>query len=259
MANISDILYQIDSSRQIANIILNKPNVHNAFNKNMILQLTTYFKQFSQDPSVKVLTITARGKHFSAGADLNWMRESINYTEEENLQDAKCLAELFWQLYNIDKPVISLVHGSAHGGALGLLACSDVVIASENSQFCFSEVKLGLAPAVISLFMAKAMLGNFAKYSMMSARPFSAHKAYQVGLVHDVVTEDNLQLAMAEHIRQLSANNLESMIAIKKLLRQTTANITIEKLEICVQTIAKLRSSKDTQLLISKFLDKVTT
>lgn len=248
------VLFNLSHNNMVANIILNQPKTYNALDLDMIMQLKRYFQEISNDQNIKLLVITANGNHFSTGGDLNWMQNAINHSKEENFQDVKKLADLFLELYNLNKPVICVVQGNVYGGGIGLVACSDIVIAVKNSKFCFSEVKLGLAPAIISEFVLTAMNIGFAKYSMLTAKPFNAEQAYQFGLVHQVVDNEELTKTLVDNIHNLLSLDFNGIITAKKLLRDKEPKISIEKLYSCVQTIADLRVSTQAQSLIKKFL-----
>ncbi len=252
----SKLLFNLSHKDQVATIILNQPETYNSLDIDMIMQLTQYFKQVSQDPGIKLLIITTKEKHFSSGGDLNWMKNAINYTKEQNLQDVKYLANMLLLLYNIDKPVICAVQGNIYGGGIGLVACADIVIAAANSKFCFSEVKLGLAPAIISEFVFQVMQISFAKYFMLTAKPFTSEQAYMCGLVHEIVATNLLPQAVLDNIDNILSLDGDGIIVAKKLLRRKEPKISIEKLDLCSQIIADLRVSNNAQLLIGKFLNK---
>ena len=252
-----NILFALSHNNQVATIILNRPEVYNAFDLVMIQQLDQYFTQVTNDQNIKLLVITANGKHFSAGADLNWMRDAIDYTEEQNLQDARQLAAMLLNLYNLNKPVICAMQGSVYGGAIGIAACADVVIAANNCKFCFSEVTLGLAPAIISQFVLHAMNNNFAQYSMLTAKPFDAEQASQCGLVDEIILLNHLPKAVAHNIEHLLSLSFDGMVATKKLLRYSLLPISLEKLDDCVKIIAELRAAPAAHALIKKFLQIV--
>lgn len=168
-------------------ITLNRVDVHNAINTEMIVALKQHLQACIKTPKIRVILLNANGCHFSSGADLNWMKASANLTLEDNLADAQQLAELLHQLYCCPKPIVIAAQGNAFGGALGLLACGDIVFTHADSQFCFSEVKLGLVPAVISPYILQAIGQRQAGYLFMSAKPFSGQKALSLNLVHQLV------------------------------------------------------------------------
>jgi methylglutaconyl-CoA hydratase len=250
------VLFNLSHNNTVANIILNQPKTYNALDLDMMVQLKKYFQEISIDQNIKLLIITANGDHFSTGGDLNWMQNAINYTKEENFQDVENLAAMFLELYNLNKPVICAVQGNIYGGGLGFVACSDIVIAANNSKFCFSEVRLGLAPAIISEFVLPVMNFGFAKYSMLTAKPFNVEQACNFGLVHEIVEAKNLTQAVADNINNILSLDFNAIIIAKKLLRNKEPKVSLEKLYSCMQTIADLRVKPEAQLLIKRFLHK---
>ena len=250
----NNILFSLSHSNQVATITLNKPTTYNAFDLDMLIKLNQHITTASHDDNVKLIIINANGKHFSTGADLNWMQHSINYDIDANLDDANHLASMLLNLYHLTKPIICSIQGNAYGGAIGIIACADVVIAANNANFCFSEVKLGLAPAIISQFVLKSMNNNFATYHMLTAKPFNAEQALNAGLVDELVPLNHLQKSITNNIEQLLSLNIESIMTTKQLLKLQLNPISLEKLNICIQAIAKLRTSPVSQELIKQFL-----
>lgn len=251
-----NILFFLSHNNQVANITLNRPNSCNAFDITMIEQLDQYILEITNNLNIKLLVITANGKHFSAGADLNWMKNSINYTKEQNLQDAKKLSSLLFNLYYLNKLVICGIQGNVYGGAIGIAACADLIIAADNCNFCFSEVKFGLAPAIISQFIFNAMDQNFAKYHMLTAKPFNIQQAANAYFIDSVTSLNNLSNTISNNIEYLLSLNFEGILATKKLLNHTLAPISKEHLNTGVQLTADLRTGTISQQLINLFLKK---
>jgi len=177
----------------LGKITLNRIEVHNAFDDKYIEQLTLAIKKLEQDSSVQIIVLAAAGKSFSAGADLNWMKRSANYNQEQNYQDAMQLAQLMHTLYSCKKLTLAIVQGNAFGGGVGLIACCDIVLASEQAKFCFSEVKLGLIPAVISPYIIKTIGARHSRRYFASGELFDATKAKQIQLIHEVFASNELQ------------------------------------------------------------------
>ena len=167
-----DLLTEIND--KILTITFNKVAVHNAFDDNLLLMLEEVLNEAASNPAVQAIIIKGNGPNFSAGADLNWMKRMASYSEEENIKDALILAKTIYALYALKKPTITIAHGSTYGGGLGLIAASDIAIASFNAKFCFSEVKLGLIPAVISPYIIRAIGSRQANRLFMSADLFDA-------------------------------------------------------------------------------------
>ena len=249
------LTYTVDYLQKTATITFNKPEIYNALNLEMIQQLSKYYKQVNKDSNIKLLIINANGKHFSSGADLNWMKNVQNYPTKQNLQDAKQLANMLLLLYNLSKPVLCAIQGNVYGGALGIIACADIVIASNNSQFCFSEVKLGLAPAIITPFILNAISPHIAKYRILTATSFSAEIAYELGLVHELIDIIDLPKRIAWHTNNINSLGFEGITSSKKLLNNFRPKISIKTLEPCIKMITKLRKSSKAQELIKKFFN----
>ena len=250
----NNILFTLSHNNLVANITFNNIKNYNAFDLPTIIQFNKYITKASLDKNIKIIVIKANSKHFSSGADLKWMQQSINYTKKQNIADANQLAFMLLNLYNCNKLIICAIQGNVYGGAIGIVACSDIVIAVENARLCFSEIKLGLAPAIISQFVLKSMNNNFAKYYMLTAKPFTAKQALQAGLVHKVIKLNTLEQHVIDHIKYLLDFNQQGIMTTKKLLRQQRGTISMKYLHTCVATIAKLRTSAACQILIKNFL-----
>lgn len=168
---------------QILYVKLHRPEVRNAFNPEMIRELTDIFQKLNARQDLRAVVLQGEGKVFSAGGDLNWMKEMIQYTEEENLRDSENLFNMFSAMVECLLPVVGLVQGACYGGGLGLLSCCDYVIAEEGTQFCFSEVKIGISPAVISSFVLRKANAGHCRAYMLTGQIFTTHDAFHMGLV----------------------------------------------------------------------------
>lgn len=243
----------------IATITLNRPELHNAFNDDIILQLTQTIKKIEADDTVRVILLTAAGKNFCAGADLNWMRKMADYSRAENLQDAAQLAGLMQTLYDSSKPIIAAVQGAAFGGGAGLLACCDIVIASTAATFCFSEVKLGLVPAVISPYVIAAIGERQAKRYFLTAEKFDAHEALRMGLVHAITVPEDL-VSTSQSIAHTLLQNSPAAIRTTKQLMHAVAKQPINQtiIDTTIQCIADIRTSSEGQEGLKAFLEKRT-
>src|SRR5690554_5999337 len=200
----------------VAWLTLNRPQVHNAFDDQMIAELLHALATVRSDKQARVLVLRSEGKNFSAGADLGWMRSMAAKNYDENIADAGELSRLMQELDELPKPTIALVQGAAFGGAVGLAACCDIALATPASSFCLSEVKIGLIPAVISPYVMRAIGTRQARRYMLTAERFNAETAQQVGLVHAVV--DDLQLALQPLLDALVANSPAAVAAAKQLV-----------------------------------------
>jgi len=182
----SDRLTHRADSNGVNWLTLNRPEVHNAFDDQLIDELTDTLKQLACDEKMRVLVLSGAGKHFSAGADLNWMKKTAAYTLEANQQDALKLAQMLTTLNEFPTPTIARVHGAALGGGVGLVACCDIAIASHSAQFALSEVKLGLIPATIGPFVLEAIGNRASRRYFLTGERFDADTAQRLGLVNDV-------------------------------------------------------------------------
>lgn len=240
----------------IINVRLNRPTVRNAFNPDMISEMTAIFSELSSRHDVRVITLSGEGSVFCAGADLSWMKAMVLYSLDQNQEDALQLYEMFQAIATCSHPVVGLAHGAVFGGALGLLACCDYVLAEEETQFCFSEVKLGIVPAVISAFVRrKAVLGVTQPY-MMSGFVFAPSVAMQMGLVHGLVPKGKGLEAVSEVALRWKDAGPEAVRATKKLLCDLP-NLTEADLKTrTTKLIAERRVSTEGQEGLKSFLEK---
>ena len=238
-------------------ITLNRTDKHNAFDEQLIDLLQQTIEDAINHPMVKLIVLKANGRHFSAGADLQWMQQMVNFSEAENTADALVLANLLHTLYTSPKPTIAMVQGSAYGGGAGLVAACDIAIAASNAQFCFSEVKLGLIPAVISPYVIKAIGERAAKWLFISAEQFDAQQAKHLGLVHHCVDEAELLSFTLNYAKQLLQNAPEAVAAAKQLVTQVAGQAINEQLLLkTAQMIAERRRSAEGQSRLLSFLRK---
>lgn len=240
----------------ILTISLNRPEIHNAFNDELILELT---KTFSQIPNeVIAVVLKGEGKSFCAGADLNWMKSMIEYSTEENIADARKLAGLFSAIDNCPVPVIGVVHGAALGGGSGLVSVCDYVLSDKNTVFGFTETRLGLVPAVISPFVMAKIGVAHARSTFLSGRRFSALEAKEIGLVHKLCEPDTLDDALEDVLKEhqkagpVAAREAKSLI---KGVVSRSQNLE-EQIDFTCKTIARLRSSPEGQEGMGALLEK---
>jgi methylglutaconyl-CoA hydratase len=245
--------------RGVAQLTLNRPEVHNAFDDIMIGELIQALDAFAANNQVRVLLLRSNGKNFSAGADLGWMRSMAQKNYNDNLLDAGELAKLMQKLDNFPAPTITLVQGAAFGGAVGLAACCDIAIASDKASFCLSEVKIGLMPAVISPYVVRAIGERASRRYFLTAERFFAAEALQLGLLHQVVSDDELQQAGDAMVQTLLANSPAAVKAAKSLIftvaNQPTTQALIDETS---RRIAAIRVSEEGQEGLSAFLQKRT-
>ncbi|MDX1711326.1 MAG: enoyl-CoA hydratase/isomerase family protein [Rhodovibrionaceae bacterium] len=241
----------------VARITLTRPEVHNAFNEVLIERLTTALKGLESDARVRAVVLAAEGRSFSAGADLNWMKSMAGYSQAENLADARKLAELMETLNRLDKPTVAEVQGSAFGGGVGLVAACDIAVAAAGAQFCLSEVRLGLIPAVIAPYVVAAMGERAARRYFLTAERFSAEEAERVGLVHAVVQPDELEHTTGRILEALLAGGPSALKEAKDLIfavsrRPTNSGV----MDDTAGRIARVRVSEEGQEGIAAFLEK---
>ena len=245
------------SDQGIATLVMNRPEIHNAFDDDLIRDMTVALRELDEDFAVRVIVLAANGKSFSAGADMNWMKRVAEYTEKENLEDARHLADLMRTLNELKKPTIAKVQGPAFGGGVGLVACCDIALASEHAAFALTEVKLGLIPSVISPYVVRAISERQARRYFLTAERFDAREALRIGLVHKVVSTEQLDDWTLKFARQLLANGPEAMNACKELIRDVSHEPIDDKLiEDTAQRIATIRISDEGQEGLDAFLSK---
>lgn len=249
----------LDIEGHIARITLNRGDVHNAFNQEMITTLHDIFEDLSERSDVSIVVLSGNGKSFSAGADMNWMKAAANYSEDENFQDALKLANMLKGLYNLPQLTIAAVHGAAMGGGMGLVSCCDLVIAEENTKFALSEVKLGLIPATIAPYIMQAIGKRQARRFFQTAEFIPAAQAQAIGLIHEIVSDkDALDALVEEKVSLVSKNGPEAMRAAKDLANAIDADGAIEQhvLENTARRIASIRAGGEAQEGLSAFLEK---
>lgn len=241
----------------VATVTLNRPQLHNAFDDALIESLTATLRTLEADAAVRVVVLAANGKSFSAGADLNWMRRMADYSEAQNLDDARGLGELMRTLNGLAKPTLARVQGAAYGGGVGLVACCDIVIAATSASFCLSEVKLGLIPAVISPYVVNAIGERQARRYFISAERFDAATAQRLGLVHEVVEPQALDARVDELLATLAQNGPAAMVAAKRLAQDVARGpLDAALIEDTAQRIAAIRASAEGREGLSAFLGK---
>ena len=248
---------QIERKAAAAWVWLNRPEVRNAFNDVMIGELTETLLTLGEDPSVKVLVLAGRGPTFCAGADLNWMKRMAQYTYEENRLDAENLARMLKALYHFPKPTIARISGHAYAGGMGLVSACDIAVASNETQFCLSEVKLGLIPATIGPYVVTAMGARAARRYMLSAERFGAVDAYRLGLVHEVVNAEDLDEMVMTFIHYFKQGGFCAHRETKSLIELIDQSDLDQALidETAVR-IARVRASDEGKEGIGSFLEK---
>ncbi len=241
---------------KIATVTLRRPEIHNAFNAQVVADLTHAFTELSGDDRLHGAILTGAGPSFSAGADLNLMKSAATLTEEQNLQDALQLADMLQLINTCPCPVLARVNGTAMGGGVGLVAVCDIAIASESARFAFSEVKLGIAPAVISPFVVRKIGETNARVLFVTGERFSAARALTIGLVHSVVPPEQLDEAVGMAIKELVSSAPQALRVCKKLAMTVGRMESEQARTFTASTIAQLRVGDEGQEGLSAFLEK---
>ena len=269
----NNTLMYTEKQNGIAEITLNRPEIRNAFDSELIQKLISAFEQAELSPAVRVILLQANGKHFSAGADLNWMRGMAKASYKENYEDAQQLARMLSTINYISKPVITKVQGAAFGGAIGLIACSDIVIASDDAKFSLSEVKLGLCPATISPYVIDAIGARAARRLFITGEVFNADKALSLELISETAPTENVGDKVTDIINSILNNGPVALKKSKELIHHISSNtknktgivdsaidspIDSPLIDYTCELIAELRVSEEGQEGLNAFLEKRT-
>ncbi len=248
---------EIARAGPVATLWMNRPAVFNAFNEQLIADLDSACQQLDGDAGVRVVVLAGRGKHFSAGADLHWMRRAAQGSEADNLADARRFAHMLRRIATLSKPTIARVQGAALGGGTGLAAACDMAVASLDATFATSEVKFGIIPAVISPYVLRAIGPRQALRYFQSAEKISAERALAIGLVHEVTPVDGLDAGVAALVEPLLAGGPTAQRAAKDLIEAVTGRpIDESTLEDTARRIATQRATAEGRDGIAAFLDK---
>ncbi len=242
-------MLQTQADGPVLRLTLNRPEVRNAFNDELISKLSSAFTNIPQ--GTRAVVLRGNGASFCAGGDLEWMRKAADYTDEQNVRDAMHLARLFKAITECPAVVIALVHGAAFGGGAGLTAACDVAIASEETKFAFSEVKLGLIPSTISPFVINKIGRGHARALFCTGEPFDAQTALRIGLVHEVTTADGLDAVADNKLKNILASGPEAVKGAKHLVLDGDLN-----LDECAKRLARTRASKEGREGVAAFLEK---
>lgn len=241
----------------VAIIRLNRPDVRNALNETMIAELTDAFERASDDDEVRAILLAGEGSAFCAGADLNWMKRAREFTAEENRADAARLAHLLHVIHDSPKPTMARVHGPAFAGGMGLVAACDIAVASADAQFCLSEVKLGLMPAMISPYVIRAMGESRARRFFLTAEVFEAAEAYRIGFVHEICMPEELDGTVNMLLGHLVQGGPAALAQAKRLIRDVAGRpIDDALMRDMAARIAALRASDEGQEGIASFFEK---
>jgi methylglutaconyl-CoA hydratase len=250
------VLSQIDADGN-ATVMLNRPEVHNAFDPEMVELLTTALKKLGANPKVRAVVLTGAGKNFCAGADIGHMKRSAKFSRTQNLENARATAMMLHTLYSLAKPTIACVRGAARGGGVGLVAACDIALAAREATFRLSEVKLGIVPAMISPYVIAAIGRRHSHRYMLSGEEFDSAEAFRMGLVHDICEEPELNGLVGQMLARLYSSGPAAVAAIKKLIPEVAgARIDGDLMEKVSQRIAEIRVTPEAQEGLSAFLEK---
>jgi methylglutaconyl-CoA hydratase len=241
----------------VAQVFLNRPELRNAFNAQVIGELTQVFQALALDTELRAVVLGGHGKAFCAGGDLSWMRAMASYSWEENRNDAQALADMLWTLYSCPVPVVARVHGDCYAGGMGLVSACDVVVASENAGFCLSEAKLGLLPATIGPYVLRALGEQASRRYFVSAERFDAARAHGLGLVHELCSIDEIDERVASVLNAICANGPAATRACKKLVQDLAMQAISPALRAeTAKRIADIRASPEGREGVQAFLQK---
>jgi methylglutaconyl-CoA hydratase len=248
---------QVEHEDTVATVALARPDARNALSAGLIEEIRRCMEELSEDDNVRVVVLAGEGDYFCAGADIGYMRDTAAFSYEENLEDARNIAAMFGAIEECPKPVVARVEGAAIGGGIGLVAAADVSVAEEGTVFAFTEVRLGISPATIAPFVLRKIGYSQTRALFLTGERFDAEKAREIGLVHEVVTEDDLDAAVQEKVEGLLKGGPEALAATKALLRELRdAERGEEATEIMARRIAELRTGEEGQEGLGAFLEK---
>ena len=235
---------------------LTRPDSHNALNVALIEELTRCFEEISDDDGIRAVVLAGEGRSFCAGADIEYMRETANFSYEDNLEDARRMATMFWTIEECPKPLVAKVQGAAMGGGAGLVTVVDVAVAEADARFAFSEVRLGIAPATISPFVVRKIGTSHARSLFVTGERFGAERAREIGLVHEVVATGDLDVKVDEKVAEILQGAPVAQATIKALLRRLETTEPMEAPGLTSRVISELRTGEEGQEGLAAFLEK---
>jgi methylglutaconyl-CoA hydratase len=247
----------VSEENGVLSVTLNRPEVHNAFNDELIAEAIGVFGGIDAKTTLRAVVLRSDGANFCAGADLNWMSRMVSYTREENIRDSSQLAKMYALINECPVPVVGRIQGAAIGGGVGLVAVCDIAIAMRSSKFGLSEVKLGILPAVISPYVIAKIGESHARALFLTGERFDAERALRIGLVHRVTDDEAaLDTAVSDTLGQLATSGPEAVKACKKLIAYVSTNELAENIPYTIEAIAERRVSEEGQGGMQAFLKK---
>jgi methylglutaconyl-CoA hydratase len=250
------VLVRIDDDGN-ATVMMNRPEVHNAIDPDMVEGLSVAFDELASMQEVRAVVLMGAGSSFSAGADIGHMKKSAGFSRKQNFEAARAMAQMLYKLHALKKPTVACIHGAVRGGGCGLVAACDIAIATRTASFRLSEVKLGIIPAMISPYVIAAMGARMAHRYMLTGEEFDAAEAYRIGFIHDICEEEDLVGRTGQFLAHLYTSGPSAMAAVKDLI-PLSANVPIDE-EIAEETsqlIADIRATPEAQEGLSAFLEK---
>ena len=240
----------------VLRLTLNRPEVRNAFDEELIAALTSAAAEAADDHTLRAVVLAGSGKTFCAGADIGWMSKAIAYTQRENLRDAEDLSRMLERLDTLALPLVGRIHGAALGGGVGLAAVCDIVIAAEDAVFALSEVKLGIVPAVVAPYVLRKIGVSAARELFLTGGRFSAARAKEIGLVHEVVPVGDLDAAIGRRLKEILSAGPKAVGIAKALIREIAGSNPRDVIGLTTNTIASQRVSEEGQEGLRAFLEK---
>ena len=240
----------------VTTVTLARPEAHNALNVGLIEELTRCFEEIAEDEGVRVVVLAGEGRSFCAGADVGNMRDTAGFTYEDNLEDARRLAAMYWTIDECPKPLVARVHGAALGGGSGLVAVADVVVAEGEARFGFTEVRLGIAPATIAPFVVRKIGVSHARSLFVTGERFGAERAREIGLVHNLVPLDGLDAVVGEKVDEILQGGPVAQATVKALLHRLETTEPMEAPGLTSRVISELRTGEEGQEGLAAFLEK---
>jgi methylglutaconyl-CoA hydratase len=246
---------QVRREKAVEYVVLNRPDVRNAFNEDLIAELAAWAGEAGQDAQLRAVVISGAGPVFCAGGDLTWMSKMAAYSHDENIRDAAAAARMFAAIDTLPVPVIARVHGAAIGGGAGLAAVADIAVTEAAAIFAFTEVKLGLLPALIAPYVLAKIGQSAARELFLTGRRFTAERALQIGLVHAVVASaSEIDGTIQQYVDDVLGSGREAIAAAKNMIRQIANRPPNEIASLTVEAIAKQRASAEAQARMKAFL-----
>lgn len=248
---------QLEERDSVLYVTLNRPEVHNAFNDELIEEAIGLFESLDNRRDLRAVVLRGSGANFCAGADLSWMSRMVGYSRDENIRDSSRMARMFAVMNECPVPLVGRIHGAAIGGGVGLVAVCDIVLAAADTKFGLAEVKLGILPAIISPYVIAKIGETHARALFMTGERFAADRALQIGLVHRVARDEReLDQLLSETLEQIASSGPEAVRECKKLIAFVAANSKIDAIPLTIETIASRRVSEEGQRGMQAFLRK---